>query len=169
MRPEAGVGCRAASRRPCAPERGTMLPRLPSLPAHDPAPAQPRGTRWLLLGAVMIGLLAMHFLSGHDSAGHHRPLATAAVVAAEQHAPAAELAARADDDHHSRAAPVPGDGADGHAIVAGCALLLAAAAILAILRRQTANRPPATPAAHCDRPRGPPKSFSRLALCVERI
>jgi len=33
------------------------------------------GARWLLLGAVIAGVLAMHTLSAADSSGDHRPMA----------------------------------------------------------------------------------------------
>lgn len=145
------------------------MPRLSFLYSDDRSRAQPPARRWLLLGVVMIGLVAMHFLSGHDSAGDHRVFPPTA--AAGQHTSTGDLSVMADPGSGSTAAPADAPTGDGHAIIAGCILLLAAAAaaVLVLLRRPAVHRPPAMPAIRSGGLRGPPRSLSRLALCIERI
>lgn len=120
--------------------------------------------RWSLLGALILALLTMVVLSGHDSAGHHRVL-TATPAATAAHADAAPLGATLTS--------VDEPSGDGHGIVAGCAVLLLAAGAVALAgalrRRPVERRPPALWSVRAGGLRGPPPALSRRALCVERI
>jgi hypothetical protein len=140
--------------------RTSTAVRLPRRPTADGA------ARWLLLGMVLVGLLAVRLLSGHDTAGQHRVLIPASAATATQSdqavAPAVLAAWTAIDEPTG----------SGHAIVAGCELLLLTVVVYllagAARRRQTA-RPPSARSVESGRLRGPPPSLCRRALCVERI
>ncbi|SDP46534.1 hypothetical protein SAMN04515671_4350 [Nakamurella panacisegetis] len=127
--------------------------------------------RWLLLGAVLAGLLAMRFLSGHDSAGDHRVLAP---TASSQIVASTSVAHEVSTGNLATAVVMPTDRPAGHgaAIVTSCALLLLAVAVVALagvaVRRQ-GRRPAAGWSVSAGGLRGPPKTLSRQALCVERI
>ncbi len=144
-----------ARSRPTAPRRHRTSRAL-----------QRTGRLWLLLGAVLIGVVALHALSAHDSAGDHRSMAGSAVAAQ----PLLDGASAAGDHGHSMAA-VHADSptGDDHAVVAGCGLLLVLAAVLLAPGRPVARRPSAMFRAWSGRLRGPPRTLLRLTLCVERI
>ncbi len=130
---------------------------------------------WLLVGLVLISLLGMHFLSGRDSAGHHRvliPAATASMSPAAETGTAPDGAARTQPGSTIiSAAPVDGPG--GHQItVIGDLLLLLVGLGTALSwwlhRRSVGERPKATGHAPQGTVRGPPRTPARLVLCVER-
>jgi hypothetical protein len=138
----------------------------------DQASVPRRGRLWLLLGAALIAVLAMHALSAHDAAGDHRAVPSAAamtVAGGQQQAGGDTLSAAVHGQGHSASADSPAG--DTHVIVAGCMFLLAAAvvAFLVVLRRESPLRPAAVLIARFGGLRGPPKPSLRLALCVERI
>ena len=144
--------------RPAA--RAAGPPRLRRAPA-----LQRTGSLWLLLAAALIGVLAVHSLSAHDAAGDHRAMASAA--AADHPMPGGTSAAGADGDGVA-AAPSGSPAGDGHAIVAGCVLLLVVGTVLLLPNRRT-SREPSVVFTRSGRWRGPPRTPVRLTLCVQRI
>lgn len=137
-------------------------------------PDLPRLGRQLLLGAVLVGLLALQFLSGHTAAGHHRVLPPLSADLSTAAVTAAAMQSNTDVPQAIAADASAGTGADGIGIVSGCALLLLAAVAVAVAvavaahRWARAHRPPPV----TGRPgllRGPPNTLPRLALRVERI
>ncbi len=119
--------------------------------------------RAVLLGALLIALLAMHVLSGHDTAGHHRVLTPIA----------AEAGAHTDSGPlDTWATPADAPTHDHHAIIVAGAVLLVAAAVVALagaLRRQRTKRLRGLWSSPAGGLCGPPPALSRRALCVERI
>lgn len=141
----------------------------------DRTSLQRRGRLWLLLGAALIALLAIHALSAHDAAGDHRTVssssAATSLAGGQQQAAGGDAVSAAVPGHGSSAALTGSPASDTHVIVAGCMFLLAAAAVAVFLvsRRQAPRRPAAVFTARSGGLRGPPKPLLRLALCVERI
>lgn len=139
----------------------------------DQTSARRRGRLWLLLGAALIAVLAMHALSAHDAAGDHRavPSSSATTVAGGQQQPGGDTLSAGAHGQGSSAGSADSPAGDAHVIVAGCMFLLAAAAVavLLVLRRESPRRPAAVFTARSGGLRGPPKPSLRLALCVERI
>ena len=144
----------------------TVLPRR--------VPCVPHVARRLLLGAVLIGLLALQLLSGHDASGGHRMLAPAegAMTAGGMSHGIAPVTA-SDRDAAADAMIAAGrPGGDGFGIVAGCALLLVGVAIAlaaVVVRSRARLHRPAPVTGGRGRLRGPPELLPRIALCVERI
>lgn len=140
----------------------------------DQTSARRRGRLWLLLGAALIAVLAMHALSAHDAAGDHRavPSSSATTVAGGHQQPGGgDTLSAGVHGQKSSAGSADSPAGDAHVIVAGCMFLLAAAAVavLLVLRRESPRRPAAVFTARSGGLRGPPKPSLRLALCVERI
>lgn len=127
------------------------------------------GPRWALLTLALMGLVGIYLLSGHDSAGGHRIVVPTAGSSASI---LSDPVAGANDTTATASLTVPTG--DGHAILAGCALLLLAAAAMIVLAalgrgRPFRRRPRASLMALTGLVRGPPMASARLALCVERI
>ncbi len=121
--------------------------------------------RWLLIGVLVAGVLGMHVLSQHDSAGGHGLVVNAVMADTPSHAVAAIPLPAADV-----AAPSVPHGPGG--LIAACLLALVVVIGLALLLLGQARRD----RSRTDRlvfdltRRGPPvKGPSRLSLCVLRV
>lgn len=141
-------------------------------PSTDAAGA----ARRLLLGTVLIGLLVLQFLSAHDAAGEHRMLVPAQSGPTSSSAPSV-LAPAAGPDFAGAPGPVTSTiagttGSERIGILAGCALLLLAGAVIALaaaLGRRVRLQRPAAAAVRVHWLRNLPVMSPRSALCVERI
>ena len=130
--------------------------------------------RRLLLGGVLIGLLALQFLSGHQATGGHRVLSPAQTSPIASDA-STGIAKATEPDRSPETSTMTAAGHTGGnavGIVAGCALLLLAGVAVALAaagRHRARWHRPALAAGGRGLLRGPPELLPRLALCVERI
>ena len=72
---------------------------VPPRPSRQPRLGRSPAARWLLLAAVIAGILAMHILGGHDSTGVARPAAMTptAMTSAAQSMPGMDMSLAAPD------------------------------------------------------------------------
>lgn len=144
--------------------------------------------RWLLFGALVVGLLGMHVLTGGDSMDHDGGLLRPTVSIATAHSDAAPMAMTEDTAEartltvtaasaDAAAAVGPGAGVpmDGHDAMAGCILFLALGSALALLlllllRTATGMSTRAGQLTRLGRRCGPPgRPSPRLIVSVYRI
>lgn len=147
-------------------------------PGRGPAAA----ARWLLLGAVIAGVLAMHILSAADSGGNHQPMAMAMTPDSDSSAgmsmglpmQTAELVAAS---YPITATQLSGGPGAGMSPMTCCVLAFVSAAGLLLLLRSTtpatnpaADRIRGRAAASAAPQRGPPgQGRPRIALSVLRV
>lgn len=136
--------------------------------------------RWLLLAAVIAGVLAMHVLSAADTGGDHQPMAiTSASATSPAGSPSMvmDMSAQAQiRAAHLVAAAQPAPDCMGMSAMSCCVLFLAAAVGLVLLIRTSSAR--TANVAGCSRgqavsstlQRGPPgPGLPRVALSVLRV
>lgn len=133
--------------------------------------------RWLLLAAVLLGVLALHVLTAEDHAGTSGQLAVSGAAQVSTVPDLPVVAAVADTGVLVVAAGDPAEPTDDASLWVGCLLFVTAAApgalaLLLMLRR------PRRPAAVPDHPRpgtlvvvrrDPPMLLPRLAVGVIRV
>lgn len=144
----------------------------------------PRVIRWLLLGAVIAGVLAMHILSAADSGGRHRSMAMPSASATPPVASVSmvvEMDMPAVDPPVRTTHPIAGTqlgavAGVGMSPMSCCVLFLVSAVGLVLLVRSDRARTVATAAgagcraAPSTLQRGPPgPGFPRIALSVLRV
>jgi len=142
--------------------------------------------RWLLLAAVIAGVLAMHVLSAADSGGNHQPMAMTSVGAALPALSVTTSAAMvmnvpATGFQAPITGPVPGTqvglaGGMGMSAMGCCVLfLVSTAGLVLLIRAHCANEVSAAdsaggPATLSSLQRGPPRpGRPRIALSVLRV
>jgi len=136
------------------------------------------GARWLLLGAVIAGVLAIHLLGAADSGGNHPPMATtpgsssSPGMSMDIPMPGVDMAPPAYPGTATKLSSVLGT---GMAPMSCCVLFFVSAAGLVLLTRSTkpATNPAAAGirgrAAHGVPQRGPPgPGRPRIALSILR-
>ena len=139
----------------------------------------PVAVRWLLLGAIIAGILAMHVLNAANSGGGHRgmPMSASGNGSARMTTgmamPGIDQAVPDGPATATQLSAVPGTGMSP---MSCCVLFLVSAAGLLVLRRTSGGQATTGPAAshHLASPgiaqRGPPGAVRpRIALSIQRV
>ncbi len=140
-----------------------------------PAPSPRQLARWVLLGLVIAGVLAMHVLGDHDTGGTAEPMAMAMHSTPGAAAPAMAMTRRPAGEAPAvaPAALTAGHGGPVSAMDC-CVLFLTAGGALLVLLRTGTSAPAVTFSAdwifwNCARRRPPAAGPLRIRLCVLRV